>query len=89
MRPLTSGIFPRLVGALAPEWQAAKDVWKVALAFVLSDSRVHVANVGMRWPVEVDRNVDLAESMKSVADMADLPRWTIDVYRATDREAGL
>jgi len=89
MRPLTSGIFPRLVGALAPEWQKAKDVWAVALSFVLSDSRVHVANVGMRWPGEVDKNVDLAESLNPGADIADLPRWTIDVYRTADREAGL
>ncbi len=84
MRPLTSGIFQRLAGYLAPEWQAARDLSEVALKYVLSDSRVHVANVGMRWPEEVARNAALAESFQPPFDMARLPRLTAEIYRTED-----
>jgi aryl-alcohol dehydrogenase-like predicted oxidoreductase len=49
MRTMTSGIFQREMGFLAPEWQTAHDLYDVALKFVLSDSRVHAGIVGMRW----------------------------------------
>lgn len=86
MRPMTSGILQRALRALKPEWSAA-DVYEVALKFVLADSRVHVANIGMRWPAEVDANVALAAGFVPPADMADLPRLTAGVYRAEDSEA--
>jgi aryl-alcohol dehydrogenase-like predicted oxidoreductase len=84
MRPMTSGILQRLASYLAPEWQGAHDLYDVALKFVLSDSRVHVANVGMRWPEEVARNVALVESFQPGFDMADLPRLTAEIYRTDD-----
>ncbi len=88
MRPMTSGILQRLAGYIAPRWQDAHDIYEVALKFVLSDSRVHVANVGMRWPEEVARNVSLAESFEPPFDMADLPRRTAEVYRTDDEMHG-
>jgi len=84
MRPLTSGVFPRLAGYLAPRWTEMHDLHAVALKFVLSDSRVHVANVGMRWPEEVAKNVALAESFRPEFDMADLPRGTAAIYQTDD-----
>jgi predicted aldo/keto reductase-like oxidoreductase len=87
MRPMTSGILQRLISFLAPEWQEAKDVYTVALQFVLSDSRVDVANVGMRWPEEVDRNADLVERFVPPLDVAELPRLTAGIYRISDEEA--
>jgi aryl-alcohol dehydrogenase-like predicted oxidoreductase len=84
MRPLTSGIFQRLAGYIAPRWKDAHDLYDVALEFVLSDSRVHVANVGMRWPEEVLRNVALVKSFTPAFDVADLPRGTAAVYQAED-----
>jgi aryl-alcohol dehydrogenase-like predicted oxidoreductase len=48
MRPMTSGILQRIARHLAPQWSES-DIYKVCLEFVLSDSRVHVANMGMRW----------------------------------------
>lgn len=84
MRPMTSGIFQRLAGHIAPEWPAARDIYEVALKFVLSDSRVHAANVGMRWPEEVARNVRLTEGFKPKFDVADLPRGTAAVYQTDD-----
>ncbi len=89
MRPMTSGIFQRMASLLAPEWQEAHDLYAVCLAFVLSDSRVHVANVGMRWPEEVARNVALVAGLELTFDMADLPRMTADIYRTDDEMAGL
>jgi aryl-alcohol dehydrogenase-like predicted oxidoreductase len=84
MRPMSSGIFQRMASYLAPRWQEAHDLYEVALKFVLSDSRVHVAHVGMRWPQEVARNVALAESFVPPFDMADLPRGTAAVYQTDD-----
>lgn len=86
MRPMTSGILQRELRFLGPEWPTA-EVYEVALKFVLSDSRVHVANVGMRWPAEVERNVALVESFEPPLDVADLPRLTAGIYRAEDAEA--
>jgi hypothetical protein len=42
----------------------------------------------MRWPHEVDRNVDLAEAFRPPLDVAEVPRLTAGVYRAEDEEAG-
>lgn len=84
MRPMTSGMFQRIAHYLAPEWNAARDLYEVALKFVLSDSRVHVANVGMRSPEEVARNVALAESFVPPFDMAKLPRSTAGIYETDD-----
>jgi aryl-alcohol dehydrogenase-like predicted oxidoreductase len=86
MRPMTSGILQREVRLLEPTREIAK-VYELALKFVLADSRVHVANVGMRWPHEVDRNVDLVEAFTPPADMAEMPRLTAGIYRAEDEEA--
>jgi aryl-alcohol dehydrogenase-like predicted oxidoreductase len=90
MRPLTSGILQRALRHLQPAWPEAQVV-EVALKYVLADSRVHVANVGMRWPQEVDQNVDLAERFRPPDgfDVAALPRLTAGVYRAADEAAGL
>ena len=54
-----------------------------------ADSRVHVANVGMRWPEEVDQDGGLATGFVPPTDLADLPRLTAGIYRAEDQDAGL
>lgn len=87
MRSMTSGIFQRIVSFLVPEWQETHDIYKVCLEFVLSDPRVHVANVGMRWPEEVERNVKLVESFEPKLDVSKLPRLTAGIYKAEDAEA--
>jgi len=84
MRPLTSGIMQRMAGYIAPEWQAVHDLFAAALQFVLSDSRVHVANVGMRWPSEVEQNVALTTNFTPQFDMSDLPRMTAHIYKTDD-----
>jgi aryl-alcohol dehydrogenase-like predicted oxidoreductase len=89
MRPMTSGIFQRLTETIAPGWHDAHDLYETALKSVLSDSRVHVANVGMRWPKEVAKNVALAESFDPLFDMANLPRMTAHIYRTDDEMHGL
>ena len=87
MRPMTSGILQRAASYIAPDWQGAHDLYETALRFVLSDSRVHVANVGMRWPEEVAKNAALAGSFRPPFDMADLPRLTAQIYRTEDEAA--
>jgi aryl-alcohol dehydrogenase-like predicted oxidoreductase len=86
MRTMTSGIFQRMAAQLMPQWQQAHDLYEACLTFVLSDSRIHAPIVGMRWPEEVDRNVDLVESFEPPVDLADLPRMTAHVYQAEDAE---
>ncbi len=88
MRPMTSGMLQRIASAIAPQWREA-ELYEVALRFVLSDSRVHVANVGMRFPEEVARNVRLVEELRPSFDMAALPRLTAGIYRAEDEATGL
>jgi aryl-alcohol dehydrogenase-like predicted oxidoreductase len=87
MRPMTSGILQRIASYLAPEWQGARDLYEVALKFVLSDSRVHLPIVGMRWPEEVVGNVALATTFEPPFDMADLPRLTAGIYQTNDAGA--
>ena len=88
MRPMTSGILQRIATYLAPEWQQARDLYEVALKFVLADSRVHVPLVGMRWPAEVEKNVAIASSFTPPLDVANLPRLTAGIYRTEDEEDG-
>ncbi len=65
MRTLTSGLFPRWLGAIGAnetfDWNRA------LLAFVLSHPQIDVALVGMRTAQEVDRNVAATD-----------PRWRVD-----------
>lgn len=86
MRSMTSGIFQRLARQLAPEWQEGRDLYTVCLEFLLADPRVHVVNVGMRWPDEVERNVRIVEEFVAPLDVSHLPRLTAGVYRAEDAE---
>ncbi len=86
MRPLTSGILQYLAPRLLPELADACDLYEVCLRYVLADSRVHVANVGMRWPGEVEANCRLVDTFNPRFDVADLPRATRTVYKTLDAE---
>jgi len=87
MRPLTSGILQYLSEKLLPELSDGCDLYEACLKFVLADSRVHVANIGMRWPQEVDRNAALVDEYEPPFDVAGLPRGTGPVYDAMDSES--
>jgi aryl-alcohol dehydrogenase-like predicted oxidoreductase len=84
MRTMTSGVFEHQARALAPELLEACDPYELALRFVLAESRVHSGIVGMRWPHEVEANVELVDGWHGVADVAALPRLTREVYEAED-----
>lgn len=86
MRTMTSGIFQRTARLIAPEWEPAHDLYRASLEFVLADSRVHAPIVGMRWPHEVDVNVELVENFHPDYDLAEMPRMTAHVYEAEDTE---
>ena len=86
MRPMTSGILQRIVDILEPGMSS--DLYDLALRFVLSDSRVHVANVGMRWPHEVKKNADTVRRLQSHFDMKLLPRLTAGIYKTDDELHG-
>ncbi len=86
MRTMTSGILQRILQSLAPEWPQARDPYEVCLDFVLSDPRVHVALVGMRWPEEVEHNVRLIEAFEPRLDVSVVPRLTAGIYGMEDAE---
>jgi aryl-alcohol dehydrogenase-like predicted oxidoreductase len=83
MRTMTSGILQREFSFLAPQ-VPAKDLYEVALKFVLSDSRIAAGIVGARWPHEVEENLRIAESWQPPIDFATMPRLTFEVYKAED-----
>lgn len=50
---------------------------------------VHAANMGMRWPDEVRKNVALASAFEPTFDMTGLPRMTAHIYKTHDEMEGL
>jgi aryl-alcohol dehydrogenase-like predicted oxidoreductase len=84
MRTMTAGIFQAQAEVIAPEWQAAHDIGEVNLRFVYADSRVHSGIVGMRWPEEIDRNIAALANWEPSKDVAGMPRWTFEMYKAQD-----
>jgi len=86
MRPLTSGMFQRQLEYLAPQWLENGEVFRICLAFILSDSRVHMAHVGMRWSSEVEQNVKFVNDFEPTYDIADTPRLTQKIYETEDEK---
>ena len=87
MRPLTSGMFQRQLEYLAPHWLENGEAYRLCLAFILSDSRVHMANVGMRWSGEVEQNVKFVQDFQPTYDIADTPRLTQRIYETDDERS--
>jgi aryl-alcohol dehydrogenase-like predicted oxidoreductase len=61
MRSLSSGVFQKLMGQLAPGIEGQVDLSALALGYVLSNPRIDSAIVGMRSAQEVEHNVALVE----------------------------
>ncbi|MEK3722550.1 aldo/keto reductase [Paenibacillus sp. FSL H8-0034] len=89
MRPMTSGIFQRTLEHLEPQVLAATDVYALCLKFLLSDSRVDVLNIGMRWPEEVEQNIRLLDAFNPSVDVSDIPRLTARIYQTDDERKGV
>jgi hypothetical protein len=71
MRPLTSGVFQRLMAEAFPEIDTLK-VGRLLLKTVLSDSYVDIAPVGMRQPRFVELNNEISDDVASRIDLAKL-----------------
>ena len=71
MRPLTSGVFQRLMAEAFPEIDTL-DVGQLLLNYVLSDPYVDVALVGMREPRFVELNNEISDDVASRIDLAAL-----------------
>jgi predicted aldo/keto reductase-like oxidoreductase len=71
MRPLTSGVFQRLMADAFPEIQVLS-VGRLLLNYVLSDSCMDVALVGVREPRFVELNNDISDDVASRIDLAQL-----------------
>ena len=71
MRPLTSGVFQRLMASTFPEIDVL-DVGRLLLNYVPSDPHVDVALVGMREPRFVDLNNEISDDITSRIDLPKL-----------------
>jgi aryl-alcohol dehydrogenase-like predicted oxidoreductase len=71
MRPMTSGVFQRLMAQAFPQVDTL-DVGKLLLNYVLSDPYVDVALIGMREPRFVDLNNAISDDVASRIDLAAL-----------------
>jgi predicted aldo/keto reductase-like oxidoreductase len=71
MRPLTSGVFQRLMADAFPEIDVL-GVGRLLLNYVLSDPCVDVALVGMREPPLVEANNAIFDDIASRIDLAAL-----------------
>ena len=71
MRPLTSGVFQRLMAKTFPQIDVL-EVGKLLLNYVLSDPYVDVALIGMREPHFVDLNDAISDDIGSRIDLAQL-----------------
>ena len=68
MRPMTSGVFQRLMSATFPQISTL-DVGRLLLNYVLSDPYVDVALIGMRDPRFVEINAEISDDTDSRIDL--------------------
>lgn len=69
MRPLTSGIFQKLMVAAQPDIQQYVNLNEISLNYVLSDPHISTAIVGMRRIVEVDQNNAISDAIDKRIDL--------------------
>jgi aryl-alcohol dehydrogenase-like predicted oxidoreductase len=69
MRPLSSGIFQKLMHAARTDIDQYIDLSELALNYVLSDPNVTTAIVGMRRVSEVERNNALSDAVERRIDL--------------------
>ena len=69
MRPLSSGIFQKLMRAARPDIDQYLDLHAIALNYVLSDPNVSTAIVGMRRIAEVEANNALSDAVERRLDL--------------------
>lgn len=69
MRPLSSGIFQKLMRAARPDIDQYVDLNALALKYVLSDPNVSTAIVGMRRAAEVERNNAISDAVEQRLDL--------------------
>jgi len=72
MRPLTSGVFQRLMTEAFPEIDTLKVGRLLLLNYVLTDPYVDVALTGVREPRFVELNNEISDDVASRIDLAKL-----------------
>ena len=77
MRPLTSGVFQRLMAQTFPEIDVL-EVGRLLLNYVLADPYVDVALVGMREPRFVEINNAISDDVAARIDLAKLHNRYVD-----------
>ena len=69
MRPLTSGLFQKLMRHVCPDIDRYVDLYALALNYVLSDPNVSTAIVGVRRPEEIDQNNAISDNTAARLDL--------------------
>ncbi len=69
MRPLSSGIFQKLMRAARPDIDQYLDLNALALNYVLSDPNISTAIVGMRRVSEVEQNNAISDALEQRLDL--------------------
>ena len=69
MRPLSSGIFQKLLRAARPDIDQYLDLNEIALNYVLSDPNVSTAIVGMRKVAELEANNAVSDAVEKRLDL--------------------
>jgi aryl-alcohol dehydrogenase-like predicted oxidoreductase len=64
IKPLASSTIKNLVGALDSDWAGSSKVRECCLKYLLSDRRIHLINLGMRWEHEVVTNTRLVSDFE-------------------------
>ncbi len=70
MRPLSSGIFQKLLRTARADIDQYLDLHALALQYVLSDPNISTAIVGMRRVEEIERNNAVSDAVEGRLDLA-------------------
>ena len=63
-KPVATGTLESIGDALGSEWSGKSDIRRCCFKYLLSDRRVHMINVGMRWEYEVAENTTLFSGLE-------------------------
>ena len=73
VKPLASKTLQTLVDALDPDWTGSSAVRECCIRYLLSDRRIHVVNIGMRWEHEVITNSRIVADFEPFTPAPDGP----------------
>ncbi len=77
VKPVQADSLHSIVNALDPDWEGADSMRELCLKYLLSDQRVQLINVGMRWEHEVMTNSRLVAGFDPVLLQPQTRHWQL------------